>query len=49
MIDDSHGYVYLTIYIYIEGDVEIEGSPPPAEKRRVRVGINRITQDTMEV
>jgi hypothetical protein len=25
--------------VYIEGDVEIEGSPPPAEKRRVRVGI----------
>jgi hypothetical protein len=26
----------------------LEGSPPPAEKRRVREGINRITQDTMK-
>jgi hypothetical protein len=34
------------IYIvYIEGDVETEGIPPPAEKRRVRVGIYQITQE----
>jgi hypothetical protein len=36
--------IYL---VYIEGDVETEGSPTPAEKRRVRVGIYRITQDIM--
>jgi hypothetical protein len=40
------GETATQIYIvYIEGDVKTEGSPPPAEKQRVRVGIYRITQD----